>query len=50
MTAWQLKNAGRYSRNNNFDELLEKVIRIRRPIFSDGYGKSVIMISLDELE
>lgn len=35
---------------NNFDELLEKVIMIRRPIFSDGYGKSAIKISLDGRE
>ena len=35
---------------NVFDELLEKVITIRRPIFSDGYGKSAIKISLDGWE
>lgn len=33
---------------NNFDELLEKVITTRKPIFIDGEQKSAVLISIEE--
>lgn len=33
---------------NNFDELLEKVITTRKPIFIDGGQKSAVLISIEE--
>lgn len=33
---------------NNFDELLEKVITTRKPIFIDGEQKCAVLISIEE--
>lgn len=33
---------------NNFDELLEKVITIRKPIFIDGERRSAVLIPIEE--
>lgn len=33
---------------NNFDELLEKVITTRKPVFIDGQRRSAVLISIEE--
>jgi PHD/YefM family antitoxin component YafN of YafNO toxin-antitoxin module len=33
---------------SNFDELLEKVITTRKPIFIDGERRSAVLISIEE--
>ncbi|MGF6458107.1 type II toxin-antitoxin system prevent-host-death family antitoxin [Pseudomonas frederiksbergensis] len=33
---------------NNFDELLEKVITTRKPIFIDAERKTAVLISIEE--
>jgi PHD/YefM family antitoxin component YafN of YafNO toxin-antitoxin module len=33
---------------NNFDELLERVITTRKPIFIDGQRRSAVLISFEE--
>ena len=33
---------------SNFDELLEKVITTRKPIFIDGERKTAVLISIEE--
>lgn len=33
---------------NNFDELLERVITTRKPIFIDGEQKSAVLILIEE--
>jgi prevent-host-death family protein len=40
---WKLTRA-----TSNFDELLEKVITTRKPIFIDGERKTAVLISIEE--
>lgn len=32
----------------NFDELIEKVIMMRKPVFIDGQRRSAVLISIEE--
>ena len=40
---WTVSRATR-----NFDELLEKVIMMRKPVFIDGQRRSAVLISIEE--
>ncbi|WP_223446205.1 type II toxin-antitoxin system Phd/YefM family antitoxin [Pseudomonas sp. BF-R-19] len=48
MTAWQLMHWTATRATSNFDELLEKLITTRKPIFIDGERRSAVLISIDE--
>lgn len=48
MTVWRAEERWTTPATSNLDELLEKIIMSRKPIFTDGKQRSAALISIEE--